>query len=86
MKRRPSVAIEHPFSRMLLDLRRLSAPHAKWDSGTKVWRMPAAEADAFLVMVDRNLRDLDRTMTILVDWRPVTVGVPASADAPVPAI
>ena len=85
-RRLPTVAIEHPFDRMLLDLRRLSAPHAKWDAGTRVWRMPAREAAAFIEMVDRNVKDLEKTITILVDWRPITVGVPAPADAPVPAI
>ena len=87
MVRLPKVAISFEFEPALVFCRREEAPHAKYCGISRTWKAPALEADAFVARVDRVdrvMRAAGRTVTISVDYRPVTVGIP-DADAPTPA-
>ena len=84
MVRLPKVAISFDFDPALVYIRREEAPHAKYCGTSRTWKAPALEAAAFVARADREMKKAGRTVTVCIDYRDVTVGVPAAA-APVPA-
>ena len=84
MARISKVAISFEFDTPLVYIRREEAPNAKYCGTSRTWKAPALEAAAFVARVDRQMRAAGRTVTVRIDYRDVTVGVPAAA-VPVPA-
>ena len=83
MSRTPKVTIAFDFDPMLVVARRIAAPHANYCGTNKYWKTPASEAAAFVELADMAMKTAGRTATVSIDWRHVTVGIPAApADAP----